>query len=331
MPHPFIMGSHLLHRLVDRPAVAILIPTYNNADTLAITLRSLQTQVVTLQALTGIFIADDCSTDNTVAVARGAWSGPVPLRILQAERNVGLYGNYNRAIDLIGHTVDWLLLMHADDLAADTWLDEVIARIGSCPQGVATICSSWATLSPDGSVTPGEHDVAVKVRLIPGTPRAVRDTLLQGCWWHISGCAIRYRAYRDVGAFDAKLPYYGDWDWLLRCLHKGWAVEYIPRSLIVERLRPNSMSSYCLAWSRDILECLVVLSRHPASLSPRDLVTFHLRRMRHCARRMGRSILTLQPARCLASAGALRLLSQSLVRSTVVALSRKAGFQQSCM
>src|SRR5690606_22498361 len=108
---------------------------------------------------------------------------------------------------------------------------------------VGSICSSWDMLQLNGSVTPGEENLYTPVQVIAGNVQTVRGTLLRGCWWHVSGCAIRIRAFTDVGGFNSMLQYTSDWDWLLRCLQGGWSVEYIPRTLILYRAHQNSVSS----------------------------------------------------------------------------------------
>src|SRR4029453_3425840 len=109
-------------------------------------------------------------------------------------------------------------------------------------------------LWPDGRVAVGEDDPGRPVKHIAGSPARVRETLLLGCWWHISGCAIRLRAFDQVGPFDASLPQLGDWDWLLRCLAAGWVVTYVPRALIIYRQTPGGVGSVSFQTDRDIRE-----------------------------------------------------------------------------
>lgn len=61
--------------------LAIVIPSYKNASTIAQTLQSLQRLPDLAQRVSGVYIFDDASPDATVQVARDAWESTVPLHI----------------------------------------------------------------------------------------------------------------------------------------------------------------------------------------------------------------------------------------------------------
>ena len=119
---------------------------------------------------------------------------------------------------------------------------------------------------------------------------------MRGCWWHISGCAIRMKAFDDVGEFDTRMPQLGDWDWLLRCLARGWSVEYIPRTLIRYRQHAASVSTLSFREDRDIRESLEIIGRHAVVLDSRDVLALHGQRMRSYARRLARAVFHSLPA-----------------------------------
>src|SRR5439155_4241151 len=96
-------------------------------------------------------------------------------------------------------------------------------------------------------------------------------TLMRGCWWHVSGCAIRIEAFENIGGFDANMPQLGDWEWLLRCLAAGWSVEYVPTTLIRYRQTPASVSSVSFRVDRDIRESLSIISRYSHLLTAPEL------------------------------------------------------------
>ena len=280
--------------------VAVLIPSFNSEQTIGQTLASIASQGEVLRGISAVYVADDCSSDRSVQMAQEQGKdGVLPLHILQNPRNLGERENVNRAIAAISFHTDWVLVLHSDDIAQQGWAETIVSRIEICSDSVGSICSSWDNLWPDGSTTPGEDAPARAVELIRGTPESIRGTLLRGCWWHISGCAIRLSAFQEVGGFDPNLPQMGDLEWLLRLLQRGWAVEYIPRSLILYRQHQKSVSFKSFQTDADIEEQLLITRRFSAFLRFRDLVFLHLQNGYFVMRRMGRSWVTFRVGRLI--------------------------------
>src|SRR2546428_14077995 len=116
--------------------IAILIPSFNSADTIGPTLESVQAQSVGLTRVFAIYLADDCSTDDTTQVAGAGWKAAVPLYVVKGDRNLGERGNINRAMAVIKQNLDWVLLLHADDIVNSTWLQIIVSRIDALFQSV---------------------------------------------------------------------------------------------------------------------------------------------------------------------------------------------------
>jgi glycosyltransferase involved in cell wall biosynthesis len=298
------------------PNISLLIPSFNSAQTIGATLNSVQSQGKALGRIAGVYIADDCSRDNSISVAEANWTATaIPLHVIKQERNLGQWANVNKTMALLGETADWVLLLHSDDIAKPNWLETMISRMEGCLENVGSICSSWDTLMPDGSIVPGENDPSRLVEVIKGTIEAVQGTLKRGCWWHISGCAIRMRAFfKDVGEFDPALTHLGDWEWLLRCLHKGWEVEYVPRTLILYRQHQRSVSSMSFLHDRDVVESLEIVRHYVQVLSKKDLISLHLRRVTYMVRRFVRAVIELRLQRCLQAAGIMALIWRNLFK-----------------
>lgn len=296
--------------------IAILIPSFNCAETIGDTLESLQAQGAALARISAVYLADDCSTDNTIALAKATWKAPTLLRVLKREHNLGQWDNVNRAMMVVRQDADWVLLLHSDDLAKNRWIEVMTEQIHACSENVASICSSWDTLLPDGSVIPGEDEPSRATEIIEGSPKAVRGTLLKGCWWHISGAAIRVEAFEAIGGFAPDMPYSGDWDWSLRCLNQGWSIVYIPGTLILYRQHPKSVSARSFQRNQDIEESLQIISQYRHLLSRKELTSFHVRRVIYVIRRIGRALLQGRVGRSLLMIRSL----VSIVRSYVQCL-----------
>ena len=172
---------------------AVLIPSYNSVTTLGETLHSLLAQ--DLSSIDGVYLADDASADDTVEIARRVWQSTTPLFVLRREQNGGERRNVNGALGQLPAHVEWIHILHSDDIAKPHWLSTMVRHIDGAPATVASVCSSWDNLNGDGSVEPGENEPAKPAVHVDGSPEAIRSTLQKGCWWHISGCAIRLAAF----------------------------------------------------------------------------------------------------------------------------------------
>jgi glycosyltransferase involved in cell wall biosynthesis len=293
--------------------VSILVPAYNTAATIGETLVSIQRQT-SLERVQAVYVADDGSTDATIAVARTAWTDATPLRALQSKQNVGPWRNTNRAIEqLHADQNDWVLLLHSDDVAKPDWLRLFLAEIDRAQPDVASVCCSWDDWRGP-STTPGENDTRGS-RLIMGTRTTVCDSLLAGCWWHISGCALRLDTFEAIGGFDPAAYYSADWDWLLRCLNLGWSITYIPRSLIRYRIHAQSVAARSFEHDLDIRESLQFMRRYGQLLTRRQRVSFHLRRLEFVARRVARALSRRRLTRCAHALSTGGLVLGSLTRS----------------
>ncbi len=294
--------------------VSILVPAYNAAATIGETLASIQRQTA-LAEIRGVYLADDGSTDATLEIAQRTWTARTPLRMLRAEQNGGQWPNVNQAMRRAhaDHS-DWVLLLHSDDVAKPGWLELNLAEMTRAPANVASTCCSWDVWRGDSTV-PGENDTRCASRLIAGTGTSVGNSLLSGCWWHISGCAIRLAAFEAVGAFDPAAFYGADWDWLLRCLSLGWSIKYIPRSLICYRIHAESVAAHSFEYDLDIRESLQLMRRYGRLLTRRQRLAFHVRRLEFASRRAGRAVSQRRFDRCLRALRTGLLVVNSLTRS----------------
>ena len=294
--------------------IAILISTYNSSKTIGATIDSIKTQGEALNRICALFIADDCSTDDTILSVKSHWDIEVPLRIIKRNHNLGEWKNVNQAIETLAQRVDWFIYMHSDNIAKPGWLKHIISRIETCSKKVATVCSSYDIILPDGTIIRGEDNAARPIEVIDGNEDSVRGTLTRGCWWHNSGCALRIDAFKSVGNFDAGLKQKGDWDWLLRCLQKGWSVEYIPRTLFLYRQRQDNLSSQNLRRNIDIKESLEIVQKYTKILSKRELFFLHLRQTKYTMRRIGGGLIKFDIIRCLCSIVTLAFIFSNFLR-----------------
>jgi glycosyltransferase involved in cell wall biosynthesis len=114
--------------------VTTIIPAFNGERFLAATLESLAAQK---RQPDRVVLLDDGSTDRTAELARAF----VPLRVevVPNERNLGLFGNHNRALTYAAET-DYLHILHADDLIAPEFFSRLLALLESTPPGAFAYC-----------------------------------------------------------------------------------------------------------------------------------------------------------------------------------------------
>lgn len=169
------------------PLVSIIVPNYNHASSLPLTLRALLAQSY---PSTEILFVDDRSTDDSVAVATS-----LGIEVIQTPVNGGPSLARNVGAARAGGSI--LLFVDSDvELPADT-VDRAVRLLRDDP-GAGAVCG-----------------------MLDDTP-LVRDSLIQECrclqahYWRISSegvvsflftaiCAMRAEVFAEMGPFDERL------------------------------------------------------------------------------------------------------------------------------
>ena len=107
---------------------AVVILNWNGRQFLDIFLKT----VVERSAGAEIWVADNCSTDDSVDFLRRNFSD---VHILQFERNLGYTGGYNRALAEI--EADYYVLLNSDIEVADGWLKPMVDIMDGNPDVAA--------------------------------------------------------------------------------------------------------------------------------------------------------------------------------------------------
>lgn len=260
----------------DSRKFAITIPCFKSEHTIAATLEGVMAQGDALQRVACVVLADDVTPDKTLEVARSVWKlNDPPLKIERRRKNVGEMINVNTTVASLPPQVEWFLHMHGDNIPKAGWLQMITDRCMQAAPSVGIVCASYDNLFDDGHVTPGDEMPDRPVELIKGDAASVRGTIHKGCWWHNSCGAIRVSAFREVGGLPPGMRQKGDWDFLLRLLHAGWDIEYIPRTLMLYRLHDNSASGFAFRIHLDIEESLQVVQKYSKLLSWVDIIRYH--------------------------------------------------------
>ena len=277
--------------------VVIIVPAFRAEGSIAQTLDSIQSQGKALSAVESVILAEDHGADRTVEVARKHWEQKnTTLRITEASANRGEYRNLNETILQLAPEIEWVIILHDDNLAKANWLSTLLNRIENAEDRVASICTSWDLIQADGLVVTGDSRTVAEAQVYAGNRRTVRDTLFIGCWWHLSSCAIRVSAFKDAGMLPTDMTYKGDWDFLLRMYEHGWKIEYLPVALTQHRSNAESVRGKYYANFTDIRETLNVLRWHAWSLTHVELFRLHFQYFLTAAKRTLKALLWFEVA-----------------------------------
>src|SRR5437870_8856163 len=102
------------------------IPVYNGEKFIRQTLESVAKQSLRPDRL---IVLDNCSTDNTEQIVKSFQ--PIRCEWIRNPKNLGLFGNCNRALEFASEC-QYLHLLCADDLIEPEFYQEVTDQLDSC-------------------------------------------------------------------------------------------------------------------------------------------------------------------------------------------------------
>ena len=167
-----------------------------------------------------VLVVDNCSTDGTWEALQ-AIDDP-RVRLVRNDTNVGLFGNFNRCLQLA--TGEYLRFLCSDDVLATDCLRHEIADMQA--NATAALLSSAARrLTPAGEVL-GTHADHFPSGLYPGTKAVAGILWFRGEYGYNplnypSGILLRTAAAREAGKFDETMRVAADLDFFFRVLQLG--------------------------------------------------------------------------------------------------------------
>lgn len=206
---------------MSEPRVSVLLTSYNRERYIASSVESVLAQTLGDFEL---LITDNCSTDGTLDIIRSYERLDRRVRIVVNERNLGQFGNRNRAAELARAA---LIKYHdSDDLMYAHCLEVMVSMITSEPRAGFGLSTGW---NWNGGPCP---------MLL--TPRMAyqREFLGDGMFMCGTGGAIfRAQVFRDLGGWvdeGAPSDYYF---WLRACTRVN--VLLLPADLFWYRMHPT--------------------------------------------------------------------------------------------
>jgi len=212
---------------MSRPAVSVIIPTYNRADLLRRALDSLARQ--TLQDFETI-IVDDGSTEDIADLAASHTTKPTLVR----QNRAGPAAARNRGA--AEARADLIAFLDSDDEWLPTKLERFLAAITANPQ-TPVWYGPMSPIDADGRPVPG--------RTKPCHAGRITRQLFESSFVHVPTVVIRRDLFDRFGGFDPQLRVCEDYDLWLRISAKH-DFGLIPEPLALRRLHPQRLSKSCM-------------------------------------------------------------------------------------
>ena len=187
----------------DEPLVSICIPTYNRAGMIN---KAIESALGQTYRNIEVIVVDNASSDNTAAVV--ASYVDERLTYVKNERNLGLFGNFNRCVELA--TGKYLHILHSDDYIDPNFTALCVAFFQDHPSVVMT--STRARIVSDSF----EKDIACSdTDLVYPAPEGFTRLLTARSFIACPSVMVRRDIYREVGLFNLEFPYSSDfYQWL---------------------------------------------------------------------------------------------------------------------
>lgn len=139
------------------PACTVLVIAYRMQDTIAEALHSVLAQTVPCE----IIVSDDCSGDDTLAIAQDilrGYAGPHRVQVRSTPRNLGLCAHLNDLAAIAGGEV--LVFQAGDDVAYPNRVERLLAEFAAHPDA-QLVGSAVDDIDANG------RDLALQVRGMP--------------------------------------------------------------------------------------------------------------------------------------------------------------------
>ncbi len=278
--------------MTGQPKVTVVTPVFNGARFLGEAVESVLAQTYSNW---NYIIADNCSTDGTLAVAERLAARDRRIQVVRTAPHLPLMQNWNRALGLIPPDTTFTKELHADDILMPNCLAEMVALLEEFP--TAAIAGSYILYG-----TRVRHlGVPLGCRLLNGHD-VIRRTLL-GDWYLFgspSSIMVRTSFARGIGGsyYDERL-HHADVDACYRLLDRH-DFGFVHQVLSATRTHPDSITStFTASYNTIALEHFCFLKRYgPKYLDERTFRREYRTARRRYRRQFVRRLLGGSGASC---------------------------------
>lgn len=228
----------------QRPLWSVMIPTYNCANYLETTLKSVLVQDLGPEFMQ-IEVIDDCSTkDNPEDVVREIGKGRISF--FKQPQNVGITNNFNTCIARsIGKVVH---ILHGDDYV----LPEFYTSLSEPFKNDESVGAAFCRYGYVNEANQPFHTSRVE-RDSPGIISSWLERISTIQLIQPPSIVVRRSVYEEIGGFHTGLSHAADWEMWKRIAVK-YAVWYDPKMLACYRIHSVSDSSLLKRSGKDIAD-----------------------------------------------------------------------------
>jgi len=202
------------------PLVSICIPTYNRASMVGDAIRSALSQSY---PNIEVIVVDNASTDATDDVV--ASFHDKRLRYVRNPKNLGLFGNFNRCIDL--SSGEFVHILHSDDTMSPAFTETGVNFFQSHPEVVLTF-TSLQIITENKNVFFSSYSDTDKI--FP-PPEAFRRLLEERSFIPCPSVMVRRSVYDAVGTYPLEYSYSSDY-WMWLTISRNYSIAFIKEPYI---------------------------------------------------------------------------------------------------
>lgn len=203
-------------------AVAVCIPTFNQAPYLAAAVISAATQV---GMQVEVWISDDASADDTPSVASKLTGAYPNVKYLRQPTNQGIGRNCAQLLRM--PKTDYIARLDSDDFYEPGYLAELVGVLAAEPTAAYAHCAV-TEVNRDGQRVRERHLARVGGYQ---PPDEALQAATRGYRVAANILVFRRQALEAVGFYDAAMDFAEDWDLAIRLADNGWGNVYVPRLL----------------------------------------------------------------------------------------------------
>ncbi|AQQ16147.1 Putative glycosyltransferase EpsE [Corynebacterium glaucum] len=203
--------------------VSVCICAYNPGPLLVYQLRAVLRQ---LQDGDELLLIDDASTDGSVQRAVEEVDGSERITLLVNEKNLGLPGSRNRAVE--NATFDRIVFCDSDDIVAPGWLDAMRVHLDDhkfvgCKMDIVA------------------NNSAATVTTLPHSPTEHGLPMWHGAFPYVVGAGFGFHreVFEATNGFDEEFTASEDVVFSIRAGLAGYEPHYAEDSVVYYRLRPS--------------------------------------------------------------------------------------------
>jgi L-malate glycosyltransferase len=257
------------------PKISVVIPTYEPDRFLSDAIRSVLAQDPGGDVMQ-IAIVDDGSTKARAATLVESIAPSGRIEIHEHADNVGLAGNWNRAIALARG--EFIHILHQDDIVQPGFYEQLIAGLESAPGAGMAFCRH-GYIDENGRIERISHRERWQAGVLPGWLERIAETQRIQC----PAAIVRREVYERLGGFRSELRYALDWEmWVRIAAH--YQVWYEPAVLAHYRRHGDAESARLEASGRINADLMSAIEMFSAYLPTPQRVRLKDRAYRRLAR-----------------------------------------------